>query len=628
MSENTERRPARGFDGGMGMGGRGGMGMGGRGSMGGEKAKDFRGTWGKLIRYCKSYMPVIVIALVIAALGTALQIIGPDKMKNMANEIMKGLPAMIKGTPLLGAIDFAAISNIGILIVFLYSLSAVFGFAENFIMATVTAKISKKLRTDISQKINKLPLKYFDKTSYGDVISRVTNDVDAIGQTMNQSLDMLVRAITMFIGSMVMMFYNSWILALVAIGSTIVGFALMMIIMKKSQKYFKAQQQGLGDINGHIEEIYSGHNIVKVYNGGREAKRVFENINGSLYNSGWKSQFMSGLMMPIMQFIGNFGYVAVCVVGAALAMNGTISFGVIVAFMVYIRFFTQPLSQMAQSMQQLQRTAAAGERVFEFFEEEELDNESQKLQKLENIKGNVEFRNVRFGYEKDKIIINDFSAKIKSGQKIAIVGPTGAGKTTMVNLLMRFYELEGGEILLDDTPTNKVTRENVHEQFCMVLQDTWLFEGTIKENIIYAKQGVTDDEVVNACKAVGIDRFIRTLPLGYDTVLNDKANLSAGQKQLVTIARAMIQNAPLLILDEATSSVDTRTERYVQEAMDKLTHGRTSFVIAHRLSTIKNADMILVMRDGDIVESGNHAELLSRGGFYAELYNSQFEPAA
>jgi len=619
MSENTERRPVRGF---------GGGGMRGRHGMGGEKAKDFKGTWIKLIRYCKSYTIVIVIALIIAALGTALQIIGPDKMKDMANEIMKGLPAMINGVPVLGAIDFTAIVNIGMLLVFLYATSAIFNFVENFIMATVTAKISKNMRTGISRKINKMPLKYFDKTSYGDILSRVTNDVDTIGQTMNQSIDMLVRAITMFIGSLIMMFYNSWILTLAAIGSTIVGFVLMTLIMKKSQKHFKAQQQGLGDINGHIEEIYSGHNIVKAYNGGKEAKRTFEKINGSLYDSGWKSQFMSGLMMPIMLFIGNFGYVAVCVAGAALAMNGTISFGVIVAFMVYIRFFTQPLSQMAQSMQQLQRTAAAGERVFEFFDEEELTGESQKTKILKNIKGNVEFKNVRFGYEKDKTIINDFSAKIKPGQKIAIVGPTGAGKTTMVNLLMRFYEIDNGEILLDGIPTNQVTRENVHEQFCMVLQDTWLFEGTIEQNIIYSKQGVTHDEVVDACKAVGIDHFIRTLPHGYNTVLNDKANLSAGQKQLVTIARAMIQNAPLLILDEATSSVDTRTERHVQEAMDKLTHGRTSFVIAHRLSTIKNADMILVMRDGDIVESGNHKELLDKGGFYAELYNSQFEQAS
>jgi ABC-type multidrug transport system, ATPase and permease components len=397
--------------------------------------------------------------------------------------------------------------------------------------------------------------------------------------------------------------------------------------MSKSQKHFTVQQQGLGDINGHIEEVYSGHNVVKVYNGGKESKKTFESINGSLYESGWKSQFLSGLMMPIMSFIGNFGYVAVCVVGAALAMNGTISFGVIVAFMMYIRLFTQPLSQLAQSMQQLQRTAAASERVFEFFDEEELTDESQKLKKLENIKGNVEFKSIQFGYEKGKTIINDFSAQIKAGQKIAIVGPTGAGKTTMVNLLMRFYEIDSGEILIDGIPISHVTRENVHDQFCMVLQDTWLFEGTIKENIIYSKQGVTDEDVITACKAVGIHHFIRTLPNGYDTVLNDKTSLSAGQKQLVTIACAIIQDSPLLILDEATSSVDTRTEKLVQDAMNKLTEGRTSFVIAHRLSTIRDADLILVMKDGDIIEEGNHIELLSKNGFYAELYNSQFEMA-
>ncbi len=619
MSENNTRTHNRGPMGRMG----GNPGMGG-----GEKAKDFKGTWGKLIRYCKIYMPVILTALVIAAIGTMLQIVGPDKLKDMTNEITKGLPSLINGVPVSGAINFNAVFNIGMLLVFFYGASGIFSFTENFIMATVTAKIAKSMRTDISRKINNLPLKYFDKTSYGDVISRVTNDVDTIGQTLNQSLDNLVRSITMFVGSLVMMFYNSWILALVAVGSTLVGFALMMIIMSKSQKYFKTQQQGLGDINGHIEEIYSGHNVVKAYNGGRNAKKTFEDINNSLYDSGWKSQFMSGLMMPIMNFIGNFGYVAVCVVGAALAMKGTISFGVIVAFMMYIRLFTQPLSQLAQSMQQLQRTAAASERVFEFLDEEELTDESQKLEKLENIKGDVEFKNVKFGYEKDKTIINNFSAKVKAGQKVAIVGPTGAGKTTMVNLLMRFYEIDGGEIYIDGTPINRVTRENVHDQFCMVLQDTWLFEGTIKENIIYSKQGVTDKEVIDACKSVGLHHFIQTLPKGYDTILNDKANLSAGQKQLVTIARAIIQNSPLLILDEATSSVDTRTEKLVQEAMDKLTQGRTSFVIAHRLSTIKNADMILVMKDGDIIESGNHKELLENRGFYAELYNSQFELAS
>ena len=619
MSENTtRRRPGSGFG---PPGGRSGMGA-------VEKAKDFKGTWGKLIRYCNNYLPVILVTLVIAALGTVFQFIGPDKLRDMTDEILKGLPAMINGVPVLGAIDLKAVTSIGILLVFFYGSAALLSFAENFIMATVTARISRKMRTGISQKINRMPLKYFDKISVGDVISRVTNDVDAIGQTLNQSLDNLVRAVTMFIGSMIMMFYTNSIMALTAIGASIIGFALMMSIMKKSQKHFIVQQQGLGDINGHIEEIYSGHNVVKVYNGGKEAKEIFEKINGSLYDSGWKSQFLSGLMMPIMGFVGNLSYVAVCVVGAVLAMKGAISFGVIVAFMIYIRLFTQPLSQLAQSMQSLQRTAAASERVFEFFDEEELADESGKAKKLEDIKGDVEFLHVHFGYDKDKPIIHDFSAKIKAGQKVAIVGPTGAGKTTMVNLLMRFYELDDGMITIDGIPTSWVTRENVHDRFCMVLQDTWLFEGTIKENIIYSKPGVTDGEVVAACKAVGLHHFIRTLPQGYDTVLNDKANLSAGQKQLVTIARAMIQNAPLLILDEATSSVDTRTERHVQEAMGQLTQGRTSFVIAHRLSTIKNADMILVMRDGDIVESGNHEELLTQGGFYAELYDSQFEQAA
>jgi len=459
------------------------------------------------------------------------------------------------------------------------------------------------------------------------VISRVTNDVDAIGQTLFRSVDSLVRAATMFVGSLVMMFYNSWILTLVAIGSVLIGFLLMGLIMSKSQKYFKIQQKSLGEMNGHVEEIYTGHNVVKVYNGGKKAKEEFDVINNKLYESGWKSQFLSGLMMPLMTFIGNFGYVAVCIVGAVLAMNNTISFGVIVAFMLYIRLFTQPLSQVAQAMQQLQRTAAASERVFEFFDEEELVNESDKILEYKDIKGEVEFKNVHFGYEKDKPIIKNFSAKVKPGQKIAIVGPTGAGKTTMVNLLMRFYEIDSGEILIDNIPTNHVKRESVHDQFCMVLQDTWLIEGTIKENIVYSKQGVKDEDVEKACNLVGLHHFIKTLPKGYDTLLNDKANLSAGQKQLITIARAMIQNAPLLILDEATSSVDTRTERKVQEAMDKLTVGRTSFVIAHRLSTIKNADLILVMKDGDIIESGNHEELLAKKGFYSELYNSQFEVA-
>lgn len=620
MSE--DKRPSDRKMGGRMMGGPPGM----RGAV--EKPKNFKETWIKLIKYNKKYLPAIMVALVSAAIGTVFQIIGPDKLKEITNEIAKGLPQLINGQPVMGAIDMDTVKNIAIMLLCFYACGALLNFLQGYIMATVTSKISKGLRTGISQKINRLPFKYFDKTSYGDILSRTTNDIDTIGQTLNQSIGSIVSSVTMIIGCLIMMFYNSWILTLTAIASTLIGFGFMMFIMSKSQKHFKTQQQGLGEINGHIEEIYSGHNVVKVYNGGKEATKTFEEINNKLFESGWKSQFLSGMMMPIMLFIGNLGYVAVCVVGAALAMNGTISFGVIVAFIMYVRMFSQPLSQMAQAAQNLQRAAAAGERVFEFFDEEELSDESRIKKTINNVKGNVEFKNVKFGYDKDKTIIHNFSANISAGQKIAIVGPTGAGKTTMVNLLMRFYELDGGEILLDGTPINQITRENVHDQFCMVLQDTWLFEGTLKENIIYSKQGVTDEDVIKACKAVGLHHFIRTLPQGYDTVLNDKASFSTGQKQLVTIARAMIQNSSLLILDEATSSVDTRTERIVQNAMDKLMVGRTSFVIAHRLSTIKNADLILVMRDGDIVESGKHEELLAKNGFYAELYNSQFERSA
>lgn len=613
MSQKTRNRP---------MGGPMGMG----GSV--EKAKNFKATWGKLIVYCRKYLPVVVIALVLAAIGTVLQIVGPDKLRHMTDEIMKGLPAIVNGQPIAGAIDLQAVTSIGLLLVAFYTGAAVLSFIQGYMMATVTQRISKNLRTGISQKINRLPLKYFDKMSYGDILSRVTNDVDTIGTTMNQSVGGLVTAVTMFFGVAIMMFYNNWILALVAIGSSMLGFGMMSVIMMKSQKHFVQQQKDLGQANGHVEEVYSGHQVMKAYNAGKQAKRVFECVNHSLFESGWKSQFMSSMMMPLMSFIGNFGYVSVCVVGAALAINGSISFGVIVAFMLYIRLFTQPLAQMAQAFQNLQRTAAASERVFELFDEPELSDESQKAKRLTNVKGDVEFRRVRFGYTPDKIIINDFSAKIKAGQKVAIVGPTGAGKTTIVNLLMRFYELNDGEILLDGVAASEVRREHVHEQFGMVLQDTWLFEGTIRENIVYCEQGVTDQQVVDACKAVGLHHFIKSLPQGYETPLNDKANLSQGQKQLITIARAMIQNAPMLILDEATSSVDTRTEILIQQAMDKLTQGRTSFVIAHRLSTIKNADLILVMKEGDIIESGNHQELLKQGGLYADLYNSQFQPVA
>lgn len=624
MSENhsQNRAPAAG---------RGPMG-GGRGPMGGmgpvEKPKSFKGTMIKLIHYCKKDLPVIIVALVAAIAGTVLQILGPDQLKNLTNEIAKGLPQMLNGKPVFGAIDLSAVASITWVLVFFYASAMVLNFTQSYIMATVTQIISKRMRTDIADKINRLPLKYFDSTSHGDILSRVTNDVDAIGQTLNQSVATLVTSVTMLVGSLVMMFINSWILALTAIGTSILGFVLMMLIMTKSQKYFTQQQNALGAINGHIEEVYTGHNVVKVYNGSREARGTFENINGQLYVSAWKSQFLSGLMMPLMTFVGNLGYVAVCVVGAVLAMNGVITFGVIVAFMMYVRLFTQPLSQIAQAFNNLQRTAAAGERVLGFLDEKELSDESDKKLCLSKVNGDVEFQHVKFGYDPDKTIIHDFSAKVKAGQKVAIVGPTGAGKTTIVNLVMRFYELDGGRILLDGTPINNLPRNNVHEQFGMVLQDTWLFEGTIRDNIAYGKPNVTDEQVIAASKAVGLHHFIRTLPGGYDTVLNAQASLSEGQKQLITIARAMIQNAPLLILDEATSSVDTRTERIVQRAMDKLTEGRTSFVIAHRLSTIKNADLILVMRDGDIVESGTHAELLKQNGFYADLYNSQFEQVA
>jgi ATP-binding cassette, subfamily B, multidrug efflux pump len=585
----------------------------------GGKTKDFKKTIRQLISYCKVYLPAIIIALILAMAGSVFNIIGPDILSKITDLITEGI---------MKSIDLDAVVNVATLLAILYGLGFVFNYIQGFIMATVTQRVSKKLRGDLSTKINRLPLKYFDSTSTGDVLSRVTNDVDMIGQTMNQSLSTLVSAITMFLGTLIMMFYTNWIMAIAAILSTIVGFGLMTFIISKSQRYFAQQQKELGKLNGHIEEIYSGHNVVKVYNGEKEARETFHEINTRLYTSAWKSQFMSGLMMPLMMFVGNFGFVVVCIVGAVLAVNNMISFGVIVAFMLYIRLFTQPLTQLAQAATNLQSTAAASERVFEFLAEEELANESEKREKLESAIGDVEFKNVRFGYSEDKMVINNFSATATAGQKVAIVGPTGAGKSTLVNLLMRFYEYNGGEILIDGVPINKLTRKNIHDLFSMVLQDTWLFEGTIRENIIYSRYGVSEEEVEAACKSVGLHHFIKTLPLGYDTILDDKANLSAGQKQLITIARAMVDNKPLLILDEATSSVDTRTEVLIQQAMDKLTVGKTSFVIAHRLSTIKNADLILVMKDGDIFESGNHEELLSKKGFYAELYNSQFEEAS
>ena len=582
----------------------------------GEKPKDFKNTWGKLIKYSNKHIPIIISAFILSVIGTVITVISPDKLSQVTDLITEGLVT---------GIDIEKITQIGTLLVILYIISFIFSYLQGFIMATVTQKITKKLRSDISQKINRLPLKYFDKTTFGDVLSRVTNDVDTIGQTLNQSVGTLVSGVTLFLGSLTMMLYTNVTMALTAVFSTVIGFGLMMLIMSKSQKYFIEQQNALGAINGHIEEVYSGHSLVKVYNAQEEVNNEFLKINERLRKSAWKSQFISGIMMPVMTFIGNFGYVCVCIVGGLLVFNNKISFGVIVAFMLYIRLFTQPLTQFAQAATNLQSTAAASERVFNFLDEEEMEDESHKDTVLDNAKGDVEFENVKFGYNEDKLIIKDFTAHVKSGQKVAIVGPTGAGKTTIVNLLMRFYEVNSGQIKIDNVPIQNLTRENVHDLFCMVLQDTWLFEGTIKENIVYSKKNVSDATVIAACKAVGIDHFIHTLPHGYDTVLNDKTTLSQGQKQLITIARAMVENAPLLILDEATSSVDTRTEILIQEAMDKLMVGRTSFVIAHRLSTIKNADMILVMKDGDIIESGNHEELLDKNGFYAELYNSQFD---
>jgi ATP-binding cassette subfamily B protein len=596
----------------MGMGGRVGHG----GFAPGEKAKDFKGSVSKLFSYGKSFVIFGAIAIILAITGTILNIIGPQKIGDITDYIVNGIT---------GTINLPEIKKLAIFLIVIYGLGFIFNYIQSYIMATIAQRLSYKLRRDIDHKINRLPLKYFDNNSYGDVLSRVTNDVDTIAQTLNQSLGTLVSAITMFFGSLIMMFITNYIMAFAAVASTLIGFLLMIIIIKKSQKYFLNQQNGLGAINGHIEEVYSGHTIVKAYNGEKAALKSFNRMNDDLFINAWRSQFLSGLMMPIMQFIGNFGYVVVSIVGALLAINGKIQFGVIASFMLYIRLFTQPMSQFAQAANRIQSGAAASERVFSFLDEPELNAEFDKTKALQYVKGDVEFNHVKFGYDSDKIIIPDFSMKAKAGQKIAIVGPTGAGKTTLVNLLMRFYEVEDGQIKIDGTSTLDVPRENVHDQFCMVLQDTWLFEGTIKENIAYNRKGVTDEMVKEACKVAGIDFFIRTLPNGYETILTDKLNLSAGQKQLITIARAMIVDAPLLILDEATSSVDTRTEIIIQKAMDRLMHGRTSFVIAHRLSTIKNADLILVLKDGNVVESGTHVELLSKNGFYADLYNSQFD---
>lgn len=599
---------------------RGGMRGPGMGRRPAEKSKDFKGTWMKIIRYCKRYLAVIVVALICAVAGTILTILGPDKLSDLTKVITEGIAT---------GIDMERVKSIGLTLVAFYVGSAILSFGQQFIMVTVTQNVTKQLRSDISGKINRLPMAYYNKTSTGDVLSRVTNDVDMISQSMNQSIGNLVSAVALFFGSLIMMFKTNVIMTLTAVIATMIGFGLMSLITSHSQKYFSRQQANLGALNGHIEEIYSGHTVVKAYNGEKNAKKVFDELNNNLRDSAFKAQSLSGLMQPLMAFIGNFGYVAVCVMGAVLTMKGYIGFEIIVAFMMYIRLFTQPLAQIAQATQSLQSAAAAGERVFAFLGAEEMSDESGKTEKLGKAEGYVDFEHVKFGYEDtDKIIIHDFSAKAKPGQKIAIVGPTGAGKTTLVNLLMRFHEIQSGDIKIDGISTRDMKREEVRSQFCMVLQDTWLFEGTVRENLVYNTENVSEEKIEAACKAVGLDHFIRTLPHGYDTILNDQVSLSQGQKQQLTIARAMIADKPMLILDEATSSVDTRTELQIQKAMDALMQNRTSFVIAHRLSTIKNADLILVLKDGDIIESGNHEELLAKGGFYADLYNSQFDQAS
>ena len=655
-----------------------------------EKAKDFKKSIKRTLKELKPFKILVIISLILSALSSILSLFAPDKLKELTDTITEGLvvnqenikelneqiaknfqngipqeitidnttisiidqqqyiektknltkdtnvnelykkiqelPESIK-TVISPKMNIEKIKTITIFLVILYVISAIFNLFEGLVMSIVSNKFAKDLRAKITKKINKLPLKYFDKHQTGDILSRVTNDVDTIGQTMNQSLGTLVSAITLFIGTIIMMFITNWIMAITAIISSILGFALMMIVMTKSQKYFNEKQKKLGQLNAHIEEIYTGINVVRISNAREYTKKEFDKLNKQLKTSNQKSQFLSGLMPPMMSFIGNFGYVAVCIVGALLTINNKITFGVIVAFMTYVRMFTSPLTQIAQAMTSLQSTAAAGERVFEFIDEQEMqkENPKHKLDKKE-VKGNIEFQDVVFTYDgNDKPTINNFSAKIKPGQKVAIVGPTGAGKTTIVNLLMRFYEINSGTIKIDNIDTKELSRQNVHELFTMVLQDTWLFEGTIKENIIYNRKNIKDKQIKEVCEEVGIDHFIKTLPEGYNSKVTDNDDISSGQKQLITIARAMIENSPFLILDEATSNVDTRTEELVQTAMDKLTKGKTSFIIAHRLSTIKNADLILVMKDGNIIETGNHEQLINKKGFYEKLYNSQFE---
>lgn len=587
-----------------------------------EKSK--RGIVGilrELFSYSSKLILPVAVALLFAVIGAVLTIIGPNLLSRITDLISDSL---------FSEIDLGAIASIGILLLILYGLSAIFTYIEHYIMSTVTLGLSRDMRRDLSHKINRVPMKYFNTVSHGDILSRVTNDVSTLQQALANSLPSIISAAAQFVGCLIMMFVTEWRMALAAIGVTVLGFVIMAAVMLRSQKYFAARQQNLGTLNGYIEEMYSGHDVVRISRANRKIKKTFGGLNGLLYDADWRSQFLSGVMQPLMNVVGNLGYVVVCVLGSALAMNGQISFGVIVAFIMYVRLFTSPLSTLAQGMTQMQTAAAAGDHIFDFLQAEELPDETGKREAPSQVRGEVEFEHVRFSYpdNPDKIIIKDFSAHIMPGQKVAIVGPTGAGKTTMVNLLMRFFDINSGSIKIDGIPTSEMTRESVHDMFSMVLQDTWLFEGTVRENLVYNKEGVSDETLIEACRACGIYHFIETLPDGLDTVLDDSIAISAGQKQLFTIARAMVQDNPMLILDEATSSVDTRTELITQRAMDKLMEGRTSFVIAHRLSTIKNSDLILVLKDGDIIEQGTHDELLASGGFYADLYNSQFEKAS
>ncbi len=639
-----------------------------------ETSKNFGASMKRLFKSLGKWKYLFVTALVLAMISAILALISPNKLSDLTNIITDGIKPNINETVIKDImkdkdisledkqkfnellenskdknekelinefdklpksiynkvkpkINIDKVKKTAILLGSLYIISAILSYIETLIMTIISNNFAKKLRSNISKKINTLPLKYFDSHETGDVLSRVTNDVDTINQNMNNSLSTLVTSVTLFIGSIIMMFITNGTMAITAILSSLIGFIFMGLILKNSQKYFVQRQNELGNLNGFIEEIYSGHNVVKVYNGEKESIKDFNKLNSKLYNSNRKSAFYSGLMQPIMMFVGNFGYVAVCIVGAMLAMKGNITFGVIVAFMVYVRLFTNPLSQIAQAMTSLQSTAAASERVFEFLDESEMTNEKHLTGKLnkDKVKGKIEFKNVKFGYDENKTIIKDFNVLVKPGEKVAIVGPTGAGKTTLVNLLMKFYEIKSGDILIDDVSIHDLTRENIHDLFIMVLQDTWLFNGTIKENLKFNSKNITEEEILEACKFIGIDHFIKTLPGGLDSTVSDNDSISGGQKQLLTITRGLIKNAPFLILDEATSNVDTRTEELVQIAMDKLTHGRTSFIIAHRLSTIKNADLILVMNEGNIIEQGTHDELISKNGFYADLYNSQFK---